>query len=128
MFRRQRRRKRNGWIKVRSFFVFLLRKSHFTWNLKILKQFRCLMMSEHLWFYLTEKKMYEKLLNRERNVIFLDETDSTNNYLKALIRSTSDSVFTVVSARRQTGGRGRLGRSFFSPDGGLYFSFSLPCS
>ena len=72
--------------------------------------------------------MYEKLLNRERNVIFLDETDSTNNYLKALIRSTSDSVFTVVSARRQTGGRGRLGRSFFSPDGGLYFSFSLPLS
>ena len=70
--------------------------------------------------------MYEKLLKKERNVIFLDETDSTNNYLKDLIRSTSDRVFTVVSARRQTGGRGRLGRSFFSPDGGLYFSFSLP--
>ncbi len=72
--------------------------------------------------------MYEKLLNKERNVIFLDETDSTNNYLKGLIRSTSDSVFTVVSACHQTGGRGRLGRSFFSPDGGLYFSFSLPLS
>lgn len=70
--------------------------------------------------------MYEKLFNKERNVIFLEETDSTNNYLKHLIRGTPDRVFAVVSACHQTGGRGRLGRSFFSPDGGLYFSFSLP--
>lgn len=70
--------------------------------------------------------MYEKLFNKERNVIFLEETDSTNNYLKYLIRGTPDRVFAVVSACHQTGGRGRLGRSFFSPDGGLYFSFSLP--
>lgn len=32
---------------------------------------------------------------------------------------------TVVLAERQSGGRGRIGRSFFSPEGGLYFSLIL---
>lgn len=72
--------------------------------------------------------MYEKFVDISRKVIFLDETESTNNDIKKLIRSTSEPVFAVVSADTQTGGRGRLGRNFFSPDGGLYFSLSLPLS
>ena len=70
--------------------------------------------------------MYEGFNFKERQLIFLNETDSTNNELKALIRKSDEPLFTVVSAEKQSGGRGRLGRSFFSPEGGLYFSLSLP--
>lgn len=54
-------------------------------------------------------------------------TDSTNTDLLSLIRD-KDTRRRILIARRQTGGRGRLGRSFFSEDGGIYFSFnfSLP--
>lgn len=47
--------------------------------------------------------------------------DSTNTYLfnKAL---TGAPEGTVVSADKQTGGRGRSGRTFFSPEGNLYMS------
>lgn len=46
---------------------------------------------------------------------------STNDYLKGLSGEESiDRLCTV--AHTQTGGKGRLGRKFFSPDGGLYLS------
>jgi BirA family biotin operon repressor/biotin-[acetyl-CoA-carboxylase] ligase len=51
--------------------------------------------------------------------------DSTNTYAKELARQGAPEG-TVVIARRQTSGRGRLGRSFHSPkDSGLYFSLIL---
>ena len=56
------------------------------------------------------------------NVIYLDEIDSTNRELKkrALLGAPSG---TVLVADRQTEGRGRMGRSFFSPGGsGIYMS------
>ncbi len=70
--------------------------------------------------------MYEGFSDRKRTLIFLDEACSTNDELKALIRKSSEPVFKVISAKKQSGGRGRLGRSFFSPEGGLYFSLSYP--
>lgn len=70
--------------------------------------------------------MYEELLNTPRDFVFLDKTESTNGDIKKMIYTSSSPVFSVVSAKTQSSGRGRLGRSFFSPDGGLYFSFSLP--
>lgn len=70
--------------------------------------------------------MYEKFADRERKFIFLEETESTNNDIKAMLRGTEEPLFAVVCAQRQAGGRGRLGRNFFSPAGGLYFSVSLP--
>lgn len=51
-----------------------------------------------------------------------DEVDSTNRI--ALESETAPHLFTVV-ADSQTGGRGRLGRSFFSYSGGLYMSVVL---
>ncbi len=51
--------------------------------------------------------------------------DSTNNLLKSYAERgiVSD---TVVIAESQTAGRGRLGRTFYSPDGmGIYFSLLL---
>ena len=50
----------------------------------------------------------------------LEEVPSTNTYLK---ESDGKKNNTLVFAKKQTKGRGRLGRSFFSEDpGGLYFS------
>ncbi len=54
-----------------------------------------------------------------------DELDSTNARAKELaLRGAPHG--TAILARRQTGGRGRFGRKFFSPEGsGVYISFIL---
>lgn len=58
-------------------------------------------------------------------VLVLDTVDSTNTYAKALaVRGAVHG--TVVLANHQTGGKGRLGRSFSSPKGkGVYLSAIL---
>ncbi len=56
---------------------------------------------------------------------WLDTIDSTNTYAKALARQGAPAGTTVI-AGAQTGGRGRLGRSFVSPAGlGVYLSVIL---
>ena len=51
--------------------------------------------------------------------------DSTNTYLKQLAEAGAEGG-TAVIAHSQTGGRGRLGRSFHSPAGsGIYLSYLL---
>lgn len=54
----------------------------------------------------------------------LVEVDSTQNVLRKLA-TTGVAEGTVVVARRQTSGRGRHGRNWVSPEGGLYMSFLL---
>ena len=54
------------------------------------------------------------------SILRCDEVDSTNNVCKTLAAQGADN--TAVIARRQTAGKGRLGRSFLSPEGGLYLS------
>ncbi|MBO4422670.1 MAG: biotin--[acetyl-CoA-carboxylase] ligase, partial [Clostridia bacterium] len=49
---------------------------------------------------------------------------STNDTAKQYAREGREEG-TVVIAGAQTGGRGRLGRSFFSPEGGVYMSLIL---
>ena len=56
-------------------------------------------------------------------VLFEAELDSTNTRLKAMAAYAEPG--TVIAAGRQTGGRGRLGRSFASPSGGVYLSMLL---
>lgn len=52
----------------------------------------------------------------------LEEIDSTNDYLKRLASSGADEIVVAI-AESQTKGKGRNGRSFFSPsDSGLYIS------
>ncbi len=51
-------------------------------------------------------------------IIELAECDSTNEYLKRLDGEED----TIVTALRQTAGKGTKGRSFSSADGGLYIS------
>ena len=55
------------------------------------------------------------------NVFRFQVLDSTNT--KAISIAKEGLSEAVVIAKRQTGGRGRMGRSFASPDGGLYLSY-----
>ncbi|MBQ3533717.1 MAG: biotin--[Clostridia bacterium] len=57
-------------------------------------------------------------------VVLLEETDSTNRQAKELARQGAIHGSWVL-AGRQTAGRGRLNRRFFSPEGGLYLSVVL---
>lgn len=56
-------------------------------------------------------------------IIKLKEIDSTNEYAKKLIDSGKRDF--IVIADKQSKGRGRLGRVWFSDPGGLYFSIVL---
>lgn len=63
------------------------------------------------------------LQENERNfqVFYENTVDSTNNESKRLLASDVSTPFLFL-ASEQSAGRGRLGRSFFSPSGGLYLS------
>jgi BirA family biotin operon repressor/biotin-[acetyl-CoA-carboxylase] ligase len=56
-----------------------------------------------------------------RNIVFLHEVSSTNDFAKELAGYGADEG-TVVLSERQTAGRGRLSREWISPRGGLWFS------
>ncbi|MCL2398731.1 MAG: biotin--[acetyl-CoA-carboxylase] ligase [Defluviitaleaceae bacterium] len=59
------------------------------------------------------------------NLKIYDSVDSTNNVAKEMVALNAEHG-TVILANVQTGGRGRYGRSFFSPLGhGIYMTFIL---
>ena len=62
-------------------------------------------------------------LNSPYTVTVAEEIPSTNTALKEM---ASPPMGTTLIAARQTGGRGRLGRQFHSPEGGLYLSVLIP--
>ena len=70
-------------------------------------------------------RKYLKGACRELPITVVEETQSTNTALRALAEAGAPEG-TVYIAQSQTGGRGRMGRSFFSPAGtGLYLSLLL---
>lgn len=62
-------------------------------------------------------------MNIKWEIIHLDEVDSTNEYAKRIAENSPEG--TVVVAKRQTAGKGRKGRSWASPAGGLWLSIIL---
>ena len=60
----------------------------------------------------------------ERGLILGDYTASTNTKVRDMAQHGAAEGVTII-VQRQTGGRGRLGRSFHSPEGGLYLSTLL---
>lgn len=74
------------------------------------------------------KERIEQILNGGCNGMELrifEEMDSTNRYVKELAENGAPEG-AVVIAETQSSGRGRLGRSFFSPEGtGIYMSVLL---
>jgi len=63
-------------------------------------------------------------MTRGETLITLDTVDSTNLLAKKLAAAGAGHG-TAVVAQTQTAGRGRLGRSFLSPEGGIYLSVIL---
>jgi len=57
----------------------------------------------------------------EDRVHYLEEVDSTMTVARDLARKGAEQG-TLVTAERQTGGRGRLARVWFSPPGGIYMT------
>ena len=78
---------------------------------------------------LKEKKVSEILKVVFPSAVFklLDECVSTQTEIKKEIKAFPESPFLMI-ARRQSGGAGRFGRKFYSPRGGLWFSFFVPAS
>lgn len=70
--------------------------------------------------------VYEVPQNLAIELHELECTGSTNALLLEMARGGAP-VGTVVWAHRQEEGRGRLGRSFSSPVGGIYISMLVPC-
>ncbi|MFN6992329.1 MAG: biotin--[acetyl-CoA-carboxylase] ligase [Fervidobacterium sp.] len=58
------------------------------------------------------------MIGEEIEVLY--EIDSTNEFLKKNYRSFHDGA--IVVAIKQTAGKGRMGRSWYSPEGGLWYS------
>jgi len=68
----------------------------------------------------------ERMLNTEiigKKILLFEEVDSTNNKAKQIALKEKDG--TVVISEVQTYGRGRRGREWHSPKGGIYVSFIL---
>ncbi len=57
-------------------------------------------------------------------VTVVDESESTNKEMKAAAKDGAPEG-TCLIAKKQTAGKGRLGRKFFSPKRGIYLSFIL---
>lgn len=77
----------------------------------------CLLRQE-----LSQERLASLLPENSWRFQVLRETDSTNNALKRMCDAAHG---TVILTRKQTGGRGRLGRVFVSPPGGVYLSVLL---
>ena len=70
----------------------------------------------------------QALLGEERmkRVLCFDSTDSTNKRLQEAVLNNEDANGLIAVANEQTAGRGRLGRSFSSPqDMGIYLSLLI---
>ena len=64
--------------------------------------------------------LIKKSISLIKEIHYFEDVDSTNEVAKKVNR---DGV--LVFAERQTAGKGRLGRKWFSEKGGLYFSITL---
>ena len=65
-------------------------------------------------------------MNQSCQIIKLEETESTNTYLKNILAESSIGEFTVVSTNFQTKGRGQMGNSWISNRGeNLLFSMLI---
>jgi len=61
-----------------------------------------------------------------RSIYHYDEIDSTNDEAKRRLRAGEELIGAVITAGKQSAGRGRLGKSFASPGGdSIYASFVL---
>ncbi len=60
------------------------------------------------------------------NLLYLDSVDSTQNYLKALVKNSSIELPHAVVAKTQTDGVGSRGNVWNGLEGNLFLSFAIP--
>lgn len=65
------------------------------------------------------------MINFPLDTVYLESVDSTNSYLKRIIKETGLSRGLAVTAKVQTAGRGRLGRTWLSGDDTLCMSIAF---
>lgn len=71
------------------------------------------------------KENISKHLKNKVDILCFDSIDSTNNETKRIAKNTKVTP-TLIVAKHQSAGRGRLGRTFYSPkDTGLYMSLLI---
>ena len=64
--------------------------------------------------------------NLDYSVFHFEQIDSTNNYAKQYMKNCSQSQKCIFIADSQTEGKGRMGRTFISPDNkGLYMTIAF---
>ena len=74
---------------------------------------------------LVTSQSIETHLKHKMRVIHFDTVDSTNTYCKKLLANGAEGEI-LITANKQTAGRGRQGKSFYSPDKtGIYFSLVI---
>lgn len=87
------------------------------------KGYRLLECEDLISAKIINEKLYE--FGKQKNIKYLETVDSTNTYAKKLLLEDNVAPDLII-ANTQTAGRGRLGRSFFSPeDSGIYSTFIL---
>ena len=73
---------------------------------------------------LSRDKIESFINNKTIEIHVFDTVTSTNDVAREICKDTSNPVLVIADA--QTNGRGRQGKSFFSPENsGLYFSFTF---
>ena len=73
---------------------------------------------------LDRERIIANISDKQTEVIVYDTVSSTNDLAKELCRKSDRELLIVANA--QTNGRGRQGKTFFSPkDSGLYFSLTV---
>ena len=76
--------------------------------------------------HLDENRIAARLALPGVRVAAYETLSSTNETARRLLAAGAREC--LVLAERQTGGRGRRGRTFFSPPGGLYMSVAMPAA
>ena len=75
---------------------------------------------------INQNEILKYLKTKDVSISVFDTLDSTNTFLKNLAKQSDIKEKTVVIAKKQTNGRGRLGKSFFSnAQNGIYLSLLL---
>lgn len=85
-------------------------------------------MDEGILRIFNKKPHYSKLDNSKiigKKIYYFDRVTSTNEMAFSLAMKNKKGEGVVLAANTQTKGKGRLGRTWHSPEGGLYFSFIL---
>lgn len=77
---------------------------------------------------ITEQAIRSTLIHNNLNILLFDVIDSTNSGAKQIAKECADGfVPTLLVAKEQTAGRGRMGRRFFSRrDGGIFMTLLYP--